>query len=80
MTKTSGDDSGRFDVMFSNPGAIAQSCARCGRAFGCGRDLPSCWCSELPQLPADRIDPDIDCLCPVCLDAITKHSPAAGDT
>ena len=78
MTQT-GDDN-RFDATFADPGAIAKSCSRCARSFGCGRALPSCWCSDLPHLPAARIDPDTDCLCPACLAALTAEHAATRDT
>ena len=32
--------------------AQTKHCARCGTAFGCGRQDPECWCSALPPLPA----------------------------
>ncbi|MGR8922031.1 MAG: cysteine-rich CWC family protein [Gammaproteobacteria bacterium] len=52
---------------------VAKRCRDCGRSFGCGRDDPSCWCSELPPLPAAALDPNGDCLCPDCLErAVTN--------
>ncbi|CAH2785057.1 MAG: hypothetical protein CBHOC_1806 [uncultured Caballeronia sp.] len=29
----------------------------------------SCWCATLPALPADRLRPGMNCLCPACLAA-----------
>lgn len=69
MTQAADDD--RFVATFADPGAIAKSCARCARSFGCGRDLPGCWCSDFPHLSATQIDPAIDCLCPACLAALS---------
>lgn len=74
-----GDDE-RFHATFANPGAIKKSCSRCGRPFGCGRELPHCWCSDFPHLDAARIDPGIDCLCPACLADLTGARPPAHET
>jgi hypothetical protein len=49
-------------------------CARCGGAFRCGADTPSCWCDGLTlsveqraRLAELRLD---GCLCPDCLRAL----------
>lgn len=48
---------------------IEKACSRCGATFGCGRDAPGCWCTELPPLPATALDGNADCLCRRCLAA-----------
>lgn len=76
---TEAGDNGHFAATFATPGAIAKSCSRCARSFGCGRDLPHCWCSDLPHLSAARIDPATDCLCPACLATLTGNQAASDD-
>lgn len=73
------DDNKRFAATFADPGAIAKSCSRCAQSFGCGRDLPTCWCSDFPHLAAARIDPSSDCLCPTCLAALAGAQPTSGE-
>lgn len=53
--------------------AETKHCARCGTAFGCGRQDPACWCSALPPLPASALDGARDCYCPACLAALTER-------
>jgi hypothetical protein len=53
-------------------------CSRCGTAFGCGRQDPHCWCSELPPLPASALDGAIDCYCPACLAALAERHAEPG--
>jgi len=50
-------------------GIKSARCPRCGSSFDCGRDSEpfDCWCSALPALPADQLDPRGRCLCPACL-------------
>lgn len=55
-------------------------CAQCGKQFGCGAALPDCWCKHLAPLPAARLSPGADCLCPDCLQsALARVSGAAGE-
>lgn len=62
---------------------IEKACSRCGATFGCGRDAPGCWCTELPPLPATALDRNADCLCRRCLaaqvDALADVRPAAAN-
>ena len=53
--------------------AQTKHCARCGTAFGCGRQDPDCWCSALPPLPASALDGASDCYCPACLAALAAR-------
>ena len=66
--------------------AIEKRCQACGATFGCGAQLASCWCQDLPKLPSASIDPAADCFCPACLRERTATqitpevtSPAAGN-
>jgi len=53
-------------------------CARCGKTFGCGAQLPSCWCQALPPLDLTRIEATAGCYCPGCLAELVRQQ-AAGD-
>jgi hypothetical protein len=49
-----------------------RACDACGRAFGCGADESSCWCSgvELDDAARAGLAAAYDgCLCPACLGA-----------
>lgn len=50
----------------------AKRCSRCDAPFECGARAESCWCQQLPSLPADALDTAADCLCPQCLAAATQ--------
>ena len=47
-------------------------CSRCGDTLSCGAKLDSCWCQQLPALPAALLSPTSDCYCPRCLEMLTK--------
>ena len=48
----------------------AKQCSRCGADFTCGARADSCWCQNLPALPASAMDIQVDCRCPRCLEEI----------
>jgi hypothetical protein len=54
-----------------------QTCESCGREFGCGADVDTCWCSAL-SLGPDRLailrEHFERCLCPDCL-KVAMHDP-----
>ncbi|MBM4227945.1 MAG: hypothetical protein FJ164_09390 [Gammaproteobacteria bacterium] len=53
-----------------------KQCSQCGAAFICGARVDSCWCQNLPPLPASAVDASVDCRCPECLAAlISRVSP-----
>jgi hypothetical protein len=39
-------------------------------SFGCGAQMESCWCQQLPALDPSRIAADAGCYCPDCLAAL----------
>jgi hypothetical protein len=67
-------------------------CAKCGAAFSCavadGAQDETCWCMQLPPLPADTFDAiskaseSARCLCHSCMAALTRQaaSRSAKDT
>ncbi|MGF6769558.1 hypothetical protein P3T18_002028 [Paraburkholderia sp. GAS199] len=69
----------------SSPDPASARCPRCGNAFDCGMHAQpfECWCSALPPLPADRLEPGGRCLCPECLAAeiarAAQEGPGAAD-
>ncbi|MCC8401950.1 cysteine-rich CWC family protein [Paraburkholderia sp. MMS20-SJTN17] len=58
-------------------------CPRCGNTFDCAMQAEpsSCWCRALPPLPAERLEPGGQCLCPECLAAEIARATreASGD-
>ncbi|HYG56091.1 MAG TPA: cysteine-rich CWC family protein [Burkholderiales bacterium] len=53
---------------------IAEKCAACGTAFGCGREGGGpCWCETLPPLTPQ---PGKTCLCRACLEQALKEQTA----
>ena len=51
----------------------AKRCSRCDAPFECGAQAESCWCQQLPSLPAEALDVAADCLCPRCLATATQN-------
>jgi hypothetical protein len=53
-----------------------QCCALCGARFRCAQQMgdAECWCTSLPALRADRLNPRMTCLCPDCLREETQRS------
>jgi len=47
-------------------------CSRCRDTLSCGAKLESCWCQQLPPLPANLLAPASDCYCPRCLALLTE--------
>jgi hypothetical protein len=55
-------------------------CARCGAGFRCAiGDACGCWCTRLPALPRERLEPGAGCLCPACLGALAAIPRAGGE-
>lgn len=48
-----------------------ETCARCGKTFGCGMKdgASTCWCAELPPALPVPVEGEGACLCPDCLKA-----------
>ena len=60
--------------MNEMPQQISESkvCESCGETFGCGANLPGCWCAEVKisaEAAAELKAEFADCLCPKCLGA-----------
>lgn len=51
-----------------------KQCSQCGAVFTCGARVDSCWCQNLPPLPASAVDASVDCRCPECLAALISHA------
>ena len=51
-----------------------KTCPHCGVAFVCGMAAGEkhCWCADLPPLLPVPLDGTTGCLCPACLQVLTK--------